>query len=417
MNSVIEGKPDVVRTAITVLLAEGHLLIEDVPGVGKTMLAKTLARSIDCTVRRIQFTPDLLPSDITGVSVFNQDARDFEFRPGAIFANVVVGDEINRASPKTQSALLESMEERPGHRRRDDLHAAGAVHRHGHPEPHRDGGHLPPARGPARPLHGPHLDGLPRAAAPSSTCSTATGSASPLDDAHARSPTPTTISRWSQAVRGVHTSAADQAVHRRPRQPPRGRRRRCASGASPRADPAPAAGVAGPRRARGPRPRAARRRAGLVRAGARPPDHPHGRDPAGPPHAPPRCCTTSAAGAGAAPPPAEAGAAPCAGCARPAHDPRAGRSSPPGSPRRCAGIGLGFRRPHPLRRAARRAAAAHRRCSMRTRTTCGSRSSAQPPRADPGRTRTPHRDARLRERWPPRPPDAPGRGAARLRPR
>jgi MoxR-like ATPase len=111
MNSVIEGKQQVVRTAITVLLAEGHLLIEDVPGVGKTLLAKTLARSIDCSVRRVQFTPDLLPSDITGVSVFNQDVRDFEFRPGAIFANVVVGDEINRASPKTQSALLESMEE------------------------------------------------------------------------------------------------------------------------------------------------------------------------------------------------------------------------------------------------------------------------------------------------------------------
>jgi MoxR-like ATPase len=87
-------------------------LIEDVPGVGKTMLAKTLARSIDCSVRRIQFTPDLLPSDITGVSVFDQQRRDFEFKPGAIFANIVVGDEINRASPKTQSALLESMEER-----------------------------------------------------------------------------------------------------------------------------------------------------------------------------------------------------------------------------------------------------------------------------------------------------------------
>lgn len=112
IETVIEGKPDVVEVAVTVLLAEGHLLIEDVPGVGKTMLAKALARSIDCTVRRIQFTPDLLPSDITGVSVFNQEVRDFEFKPGAVFANIVVGDEINRASPKTQAALLESMEER-----------------------------------------------------------------------------------------------------------------------------------------------------------------------------------------------------------------------------------------------------------------------------------------------------------------
>ena len=101
-----------IRTALVVLLAEGHLLIEDVPGVGKTMLSKALARSIDCTVRRIQFTPDLLPSDVTGVSVFNQDTREFEFRPGGVFANIVVGDEINRASPKTQSALLECMEER-----------------------------------------------------------------------------------------------------------------------------------------------------------------------------------------------------------------------------------------------------------------------------------------------------------------
>ena len=108
---VIEGKPEIARSALVVLLAGGHLLIEDVPGVGKTMLSKALARSIDCTVRRIQFTPDLLPSDVTGVSVFNQDTRQFEFRPGGIFANVVVGDEINRASPKTQAAMLECMEE------------------------------------------------------------------------------------------------------------------------------------------------------------------------------------------------------------------------------------------------------------------------------------------------------------------
>ncbi|MFD0384211.1 AAA family ATPase [Streptomyces stramineus] len=112
VESVIEGKPEVVRLSLTVLLAEGHLLIEDVPGVGKTMLAKALARSVDCSVRRIQFTPDLLPSDITGVSVFDQQRRDFEFKPGAIFAQIVIGDEINRASPKSQSALLESMEER-----------------------------------------------------------------------------------------------------------------------------------------------------------------------------------------------------------------------------------------------------------------------------------------------------------------
>jgi MoxR-like ATPase len=112
IEQVIEGKSATVRLALAVMLAEGHLLIEDVPGVGKTKLAKALARSIDCSVRRIQFTPDLLPSDVTGVSVYNQETRDFEFKPGAVFANLVVGDEINRASPKTQSALLESMEER-----------------------------------------------------------------------------------------------------------------------------------------------------------------------------------------------------------------------------------------------------------------------------------------------------------------
>lgn len=111
MDSVVDGKHRAVRTAVLVLLAGGHLLVEDVPGVGKTLLAKALARTVGGTVNRIQFTPDLLPSDVTGVSVFNQDQHTFEFRPGAVFANVVIGDEINRASAKTQSALLECMEE------------------------------------------------------------------------------------------------------------------------------------------------------------------------------------------------------------------------------------------------------------------------------------------------------------------
>jgi MoxR-like ATPase len=111
IETVIDGKRDAVEMAVTALLAEGHLLIEDVPGVGKTMLARALAKSVGCTVNRVQFTPDLLPSDITGVSVYDQSERRFEFKPGPIFANIVIGDEINRASPKTQSALLESMEE------------------------------------------------------------------------------------------------------------------------------------------------------------------------------------------------------------------------------------------------------------------------------------------------------------------
>jgi MoxR-like ATPase len=112
IERVIQGKKHEIRLALVALVAEGHLLIEDVPGVGKTMLAKAMARSFDCSFRRIQFTPDLLPTDITGVNVYNQERGDFEFKPGAIFANIVLGDEINRASPKTQSALLESMEER-----------------------------------------------------------------------------------------------------------------------------------------------------------------------------------------------------------------------------------------------------------------------------------------------------------------
>jgi MoxR-like ATPase len=112
IEKVIRGKPEVVELALVCLLAEGHLLIEDVPGVGKTSLAKALAASIDCSWKRVQFTPDLLPSDVAGVTVWNRGRDAFEFRPGPVFANIVLGDEINRASPKTQSALLECMEER-----------------------------------------------------------------------------------------------------------------------------------------------------------------------------------------------------------------------------------------------------------------------------------------------------------------
>ncbi len=112
VERVIVGKREEVELALVALLCQGHLLIEDVPGVGKTVLAKSLARSIGCSFKRIQFTPDLLPSDVTGVSIYNQKSGEFEFRPGPVIAQIVLADEINRATPKTQASLLEAMEER-----------------------------------------------------------------------------------------------------------------------------------------------------------------------------------------------------------------------------------------------------------------------------------------------------------------
>src|SRR6185312_14055023 len=111
VEQVIVGKHNEVQLTLLALMCNGHVLIEDVPGVGKTVLAKSIARSIGCSFKRIQFTPDLLPSDVTGVSVFNQQTSQFEYRPGPVVAQIVLADEINRATPKTQSALLEAMEE------------------------------------------------------------------------------------------------------------------------------------------------------------------------------------------------------------------------------------------------------------------------------------------------------------------
>ncbi|WP_425601059.1 AAA family ATPase [Halosolutus halophilus] len=111
VSRVIVGHDDAIEHVVTAILARGHVLLDDVPGVGKTMLARSIATSIDCTFRRVQFTPDLLPTDVTGVNVFNQKTREFEFNEGPVFANIVLGDEINRAPPKTQAALLEAMEE------------------------------------------------------------------------------------------------------------------------------------------------------------------------------------------------------------------------------------------------------------------------------------------------------------------
>ena len=152
VSSVIIGKEEQVNLLLVALLSEGHVLIDDVPGVAKTLLAKTLAAALGLRFARVQCTPDLLPADVTGSEVFNLKTGEFEFRPGPIFANVVLVDEINRATPRTQSSFLEAMEERQVTVEGQSHDAAAAVHRAGHAEPGRAQGHVPAARGAARPL-------------------------------------------------------------------------------------------------------------------------------------------------------------------------------------------------------------------------------------------------------------------------
>ena len=137
VEHVIVGKGDIVKALTVALLCDGHVLLEDVPGVGKTMIARALAASMGVDFRRIQCTPDLLPSDITGVSVFNQATREFQFVPGPAFTHILLADEINRATPRTQSALLESMGERQVTVDGETRVAASPVHGAGHPEPDR----------------------------------------------------------------------------------------------------------------------------------------------------------------------------------------------------------------------------------------------------------------------------------------
>ena len=280
------------QLAITVMLAEGHLLIEDVPGVGKTMLAKALARSVDCSVRRVQFTPDLLPSDITGVSIYNQERREFEFKPGAIFANIVVGDEINRASPEDPVGAAGVHGGAPGHRRRRDLRARRS--RSWWSRPRTRSRWRAPTRSPRRSATGSWRGSrwATRTSRPSWRCSTPTARRSPLDDLEAVSDATEIADLIRRRARA--STSSDQVrqyavdlVHRDP-QVPRAAARRLAA-----RDPAPDPGRPRRRRARRPRLRAARRRPGPRGRRARPPAAADRRVADRPAHAPRTSSPTS----------------------------------------------------------------------------------------------------------------------------
>ena len=156
VQRVIVGKDAAIDLAVIALLCRGHILVEDAPGIGKTTLAKALAQSLECSFKRIQFTPDLTPTDVLGVNFYNQQAGDFQFRGGPIFSQLLLADEINRATPRTQSSLLEAMQERQATVDGETRPLPRPVPRNGDPEPHRDGRHIPPPRSPARQVHAPH---------------------------------------------------------------------------------------------------------------------------------------------------------------------------------------------------------------------------------------------------------------------
>ena len=272
VERAVVGKRDALELVLLGLLADGHVLIEDYPGLAKTLIARSFAQVDRPRFSRIQFTPDLMPSDVTGSSIYNQRSGDFEFRPGPIFTNLLLGDEINRAPPKTQAALLEAMQERQVTIEGHTHPLEPPVPRHRHAEPDRVRGHVPAARGAARPLPAADRRRLPAPRGRVGDARAAHRARGGRGRARRRSSSATSCSTMQRAIEHVHVSESDRPLHGRPR---RGdARERAGPGGR---EPARLAGAAQARRAAGPRSRArlrhARRREGGRRARARAPAH------------------------------------------------------------------------------------------------------------------------------------------------